>query len=134
MSKMKNINILIKIAKVDTNILTGERIFYPVILPEQDKLVYSEFLKIIDDKNKLSFYLPGEEKLSTGDFISQLKVGESFSIKSSNYSFSDRRTTTVEEIITPNLFRTKNSLYFLKDEKFFIQQNREEKLNQIIND
>jgi len=126
-------NILIKIAKVETNIFTQERTFNLVMLPDIDKFVYSEFLKIIDGKkNILGNYLPGEEKMTIGNSISELKVGEVFSIWSgmSNY----RRTSTVIEIITPNLFLTNNSLYFIKDEKFQIQQNREEKLNQIIND
>ncbi len=126
-------NILIKIAKVETNIFTHERTFNLVMLPDVDKFVYSEFLKIIDGKkNILGNYLPGEEKMTIGNSISELKVGEVFSIWSgmSNY----RRTSTVIEIITPNLFLTNNSLYFIKDEKFQIQQNREEKLNQIIND
>jgi len=125
-------NVLIKIAKVETNPITGDRIFNPVMLLEQDELVYSEFLKIINQKNQLGLFLPGEEKMTIGNSISDLKVGEVFSIWSglSNY----RRTSTVIEIITPNLFLTKNSLYFIKDQKFFIQQNREEKLNQIIND
>jgi len=125
-------NVLIKIAKVETNPITGDRIFNPVMLLGQDELVYSEFLKIINQKNQLGLFLPGEEKMTIGKSISNLKVGEAFSIWSgmSNY----RRTSTVIEIITPNLFLTKNSLYFIKDENFFIQQNREEKLNQIIND
>jgi len=125
-------NVLIKIAKVETNPITGDRIFNPVMLLGQDELVYSEFLKIINQKNQLGLFLPGEEKMTIGKSISDLKVGEVFSIWSgmSNY----RRTSTVIEIITPNLFLTKNSLYFIKDQKFFIQQNREEKLNQIIND
>ena len=125
-------NILVKIAKVETNPTTGDRIFNPVMLLEQDELVYSEFLKIINQKNQLGIFLPGEEKMTIGESISDLKVGEAFSIRSGMTSF--RRTSTVKEIITPNLFLTKNSLYFIKDQKFFIQQNREEKLNQIIND
>jgi len=125
-------NILIKIAKVETNPITGDRIFNPVMLPEHDNFVYSEFLKICNEKNQLGTYLPGEEKMTIGRTVSDLKVGEVFSICSSFSSF--RKTSIVEEIITPNLFITLNSLYFIKDEKFFIQQNREEKLNQIIND
>jgi|688.fasta_scaffold176457_1 hypothetical protein len=125
-------NVLIKIAKVETNPFTGDRMFNPVMLPESDKFVYSEFLKIINEKNQLGLFLPGEEKITIGSSISELKIGDVFSIWSGMTSF--RRTSTVEEIITPNLFRTRNSLYFIKDQKFFIQQNREEKLNQIIND
>jgi hypothetical protein len=125
-------NVLIKIAKVETNPFTGDRMFNPVMLPESDKFVYSEFLKIINEKNQLGLLLPGEEKITIGSSISELKIGDVFSIWSGMTSF--RRTSTVEEIITPNLFRTRNSLYFIKDQKFFIQQNREEKLNQIIND
>ena len=125
-------NFLIKIAKVETNPFTGDRIFNPVMLPESDGRVYSEFLKIINEKNQLGQYFPGEEKITTGRFISKLKVGERFEIWSGMTYF--RRTSTVEEIITPNLFITSNSVYFIKDQKFFIQQNREEKLNQIIND
>lgn len=125
-------NVLIKIAKVETNPITGDRIFNPVMLPESDNFVYSEFLKIINEKNQLGLFLPGEEKITIGSSISELKIGEIFSIWSGMTSF--RRTSTVGEIITPNLFITSNSVYFLKDQKFFIQQNREEKLNQIIND
>ena len=125
-------NVLIKIAKVETNPITGDRIFNPVMLPESDNFVYSEFLKIINEKNQLGLFLPGEEKITIGSSISELKIGERFSIWSGMTSF--RRTSTVGEIITPNLFITSNSVYFLKDKKFFIQQNREEKLNQIIND
>lgn len=125
-------NVLVKIAKVETNPTTGDRIFNPVMLLEQDELVYSEFLKIINQKNQLGIFLPGEEKMTIGESISDLKVGEAFSIRSGMTSLI--RTSTVKEIITPNLFLTKNSLYFIKDQKFFIQQNREEKLNQIIND
>ena len=125
-------NVLIKIAKVETNPITGDRIFNPVMLPESDNFVYSEFLKIINEKNQLGLFLPGEEKITIGSSISELNIGEVFSIWSGMTSF--RRTSTVEEIITPNLFITSNSVYFLKDQKFFIQQNREEKLNQIIND
>jgi hypothetical protein len=125
-------NVLIKIAKVETNPFTGDRMFNPVMLPESDKFVYSEFLKIINEKNQLGLFLPGEEKITIGSSISELKIGDVFSIWSGMTSF--RRTSTVEEIITLNLFRTRNSLYFIKDQKFFIQQNREEKLNQIIND
>jgi len=125
-------NVLIKIAKVETNPITGDRIFNPVMLPESDNFVYSEFLKIINEKNQLGLFLPGEEKITIGNSISELKIGEVFSIWSGMTSF--RRTSTVAEIITPNLFITSNSVYFLKDQKFFIQQNREEKLNQIIND
>ena len=125
-------NVLIKIAKVETNPFTGDRMFNPVMLPESDKFVYSEFLKIINEKNQLGLLLPGEEKITIGSSISELKIGDVFSIWSGMTSF--RRTSTVEEIITLNLFRTRNSLYFIKDQKFFIQQNREEKLNQIIND
>lgn len=124
-------NILIKIAKVETNPITGDRIFNPVMLPEHDNFVYSEFLKIINEKNQLGTYLPGEEKMTIGRTVSDLKVGESFYI--SGFS-SSIQTSIVEEIITPNLFITPNSLYFIKDEKFFIQQNREEKLNKILND
>lgn len=108
------------------------------MLPEQDGLVYSEFLKIIDEKNQLGPFLSGEEKITHGRSISELKVGEVFCIWSGMTSFRRPHfikyyiTSTVEEIITPNLFRTNNSLYFIKDEKFFIQQNRQEKLNQII--
>ena len=125
-------NVLIKIAKVETNPITGDRIFNPVMLPESDNFVYSEFLKIINEKNQLGLLLPGEEKITIGSSISELKIGEVFSIWSGMTSF--RRTSTVGEIITPNLFITSNSVYFLKDQKFFIQQNREKKLNQIIND
>jgi len=125
-------NVLIKIAKVETNPITCDRIFNPVMLPESDNFVYSEFLKIINEKNQLGLFLPGEEKITIGSSISELNIGEVFSIWSGMTSF--RRTSTVEEIITPNLFITSNSVYFLKDQKFFIQQNREEKLNQIIND
>lgn len=125
-------NVLIKIAKVETNPITGDRIFNPVMLPESDNFVYSEFLKIINEKNQLGLFLPGEEKITIGSSISELNIGEVFSIWSGMTSF--RRTSTVAEIITPNLFITSNSVYFLKDQKFFIQQNREEKLNQIIND
>ena len=125
-------NVLIKIANVETNPFTGDRIFNPVMLPESDNFVYSEFLKIINEKNQLGKFLPGVDKITVGSSISELKIGEVFSIWSSMTSF--RRTSTVEEIITPNLFITSNSVYFLKDQKFFIQQNREEKLNQIIND
>ena len=125
-------NVLIKIAKVETNPFTGDRMFNPVMLPESDNFVYSEFLKIINEKNQLGLFLPGEEKITIGSSISELKIGEVFSIWSSMTSF--RRTSNVEEIITPNLFITSNSVYFLKDQKFFIQQKREEKLNQIIND
>jgi hypothetical protein len=125
-------NFLIKIAKVETNPITGDRTYNPVMLPEQDGLVYSEFLKIINKKNQLGIFLAGEEKITPGRNISELKEGEVFSIGTGMSSY--RRTSTVEEIITPNLFRTRNSLYFIKDQKFFIQQNREEKLNQIIND
>lgn len=125
-------NVLIKIANVETNPFTGDRIFNPVMLPESDNFVYSEFLKIINEKNQLGKFLPGVDKITVGSSISELKIGEVFSIWSGMTSF--RRTSTVEEIITPNLFITSNSVYFLKDQKFFIQQNREEKLNQIIND
>lgn len=125
-------NVLIKIANVETNPFTGDRIFNPVMLPESDGLVYSEFLKIINEKNQLGKFLPGVDKITVGSSISELKIGEVFSIWSGMTSF--RRTSIVEEIITPNLFITSNSVYFLKDQKFFIQQNREEKLNQIIND
>lgn len=126
-------NILIKLAKVETNIFTGERTFFPVMLPESDNFVYTEFLKIIDGKNNiLGTYLRGEEKMTIGNYISELKVDETFSIWSG--LSNSRRTSTVIEIITPNLFLTENSLYFIKDEKFQIQQNRDEKLNQIIND
>jgi hypothetical protein len=125
-------NVLIKIARVETNPFTGDRIYNPVMLPEQDELVYSEFLKIINEKNQIGIYLPGEEKMTIGNSISEINVGEVFSIWSGMSSF--RRTSTVQEIITPNLFITSNSVYFIKDKKFFIQQNREEKLNQIIND
>lgn len=125
-------NFLIKIANVETNPFTGDRIFNPVMLPESDNFVYSEFLKIINEKNQLGKFLPGVDKITVGSSISELKIGEVFSIWSGMTSF--RRTSTVEEIITPNLFITSNSVYFLKDKKFFIQQNREEKLNQIIND
>ena len=125
-------NFLIKIANVETNPFTGDRIFNPVMLPELDNFVYSEFLKIINEKNQLGKFLPGVDKITVGSSISELKIGEVFSIWSGMTSF--RRTSTVEEIITPNLFITSNSVYFLKDQKFFIQQNREEKLNQIIND
>lgn len=125
-------NFLIKIANVETNPFTGDRIFNPVMLPESDNFVYSEFLKIINEKNQLGKFLPGVDKITVGSSISELKIGEVFSIWSGMTSF--RRTSTVEEIITPNLFITSNSVYFLKDQKFFIQQNREEKLNQIIND
>ena len=89
-------------------------------------------LKIINEKNQLGKFLPGVDKITVGSSISELKIGEVFSIWSGMTSF--RRTSTVEEIITPNLFITSNSVYFLKDQKFFIQQKREEKLNQIIND
>lgn len=126
-------NVLIKIAKVETNPITGDRIYNPVILPEQDRLAYSEFLKIINDKNKLGLFIRAEEKIETGNSISELKVGEYFHIRSRN-NLRYLRTSIVEEIITPNLFITTNSVYFLKDQKFFIQKNREEKLNQIIND
>jgi hypothetical protein len=112
-------NVLIKIAKVETNPFTGDRMFNPVMLPESDKFVYSEFLKIINEKNQLGLFLPGEEKITIGSSISELKIGDVFSIWSGMTSF--RRTSTVEEIITPNLFRTRNSLYFIKDQKFFIQ-------------
>ena len=125
-------NVLIKIANVETNPFTGDRIFNPVMLPESDNFVYSEFLKIINEKNQLGLFLPGEEKITIGSSISELKIGDVFSIWSGMTSF--RRTSNVEEIITPNLFITSNSVYFLKDQKFFIQQKREEKLNQIIND
>lgn len=125
-------NFLIKISKVETNPFTGDRILNPVMLPEQDELVYSEFLKIINEKNQLGIFLPGEEKITPGRFISELKVGERFEIWSGMTSF--RKTSTVEEIITPNLFRTRNSIYFIKTQNFFIQQNRDKKLNQIIND
>jgi hypothetical protein len=125
-------NILIKVAKVETNIFNGEKTFHPVMTPEEDSFVYSEFLKIIDDKNFLGDYIPGEGRMTPGHSISELKIGETFSIWSGMSSF--RRTSTVIQIITPNLFLTNNSLYFIKDEKFQIQQNREEKLNQIIND
>jgi hypothetical protein len=125
-------NFLIKIARVETNPFTGYRTYNPVMLSEHDEFVYSEFLKIIDEKNQLGVLLPGEEKITSGKNISEIKVGERFEIWSGISSFL--RTSTVEEIITPNLFRTRNSLYFLKDKKFFIQQSREEKLNQIIND
>ena len=125
-------NFLIKIANVETNPFTGDRIFNPVMLPESDNFVYSEFLKIINEKNQLGKFLPGVDKITVGSSISELKIGEVFSIWSGMTSF--RRTSTVREIITPNLFITSNSVYFLKDQKFFIQQNREEKLNQIIND
>jgi len=128
-------NVLIKIAKVETNPITGDRIFNPVMLPESDNFVYSEFLKIINEKNQLGLFLPGEEKITIGNSISELKIGEVFSIWSQRIGMTSfRRTSTVAEIITPNLFITSNSVYFLKDQKFFIQQNREEKLNQIIND
>ena len=113
-------NVLIKIAKVETNPITGDRIFNPVMLPESDNFVYSEFLKIINEKNQLGLFLPGEEKITIGNSISELKIGEVFSIWSGMTSF--RRTSTVAEIITPNLFITSNSVYFLKDQKFFIQQ------------
>ena len=125
-------NVLIKIAKVETNPFTGDRMFNPVMLPESDNFVYSEFLKIINEKKQLGLFLPGEEKITIGSSISELKIGDVFSIWSGMTSF--RRTSNVEEIITPNLFTTSNSVYFLKDQKFFIQQKREEKLNQIIND
>ena len=125
-------NVLIKIAKVETNPFTGDRMFNPVMLPESDNFVYSEFLKIINEKNQLGLFLPGEEKITIGSSISELKIGDVFSIWSGMTSF--RRTSNVEEIITPNLFITSNSVYFLKGQKFFIQQKREEKLNQIIND
>ena len=125
-------NVLIKIAKVETNPFTGDRMFNPVMLPESDNFVYSEFLKIINEKNQLGLFLPGEEKITIGSSISELKIGDVFSIWSGMTSF--RRTSNVKEIITPNLFITSNSVYFLKDQKFFIQQKREEKLNQIIND
>ena len=124
-------NVLIKISKVETNPFTGDRMFNPVMLPESDNFVYSEFLKIINEKNQLGLFLPGEEKITIGSSISELKIGDVFSIWSGMTSF---RTSNVEEIITPNLFITSNSVYFLKDQKFFIQQKREEKLNQIIND
>jgi len=128
-------NVLIKIAKVETNPITGDRIFNPVMLPESDNFVYSEFLKIINEKNQLGLFLPGEEKITIGNSISELNIGEVFSIWSQRKGMTSfRRTSTVAEIITPNLFITSNSVYFLKDQKFFIQQNREEKLNQIIND
>ena len=128
-------NVLIKIAKVETNPITDDRIFNPVMLPESDNFVYSEFLKIINEKNQLGLFLPGEEKITIGNSISELKLGEVFSIWSQRKGMTSfRRTSTVAEIITPNLFITSNSVYFLKDQKFFIQQNREEKLNQIIND
>lgn len=124
-------NILIKIANVETNHLAGYRKYNLVMSPESDDFVYSELLRIIDEKNQLGQFLPGEERITPGRNISKLKVGERFEISSGiNYLI----TSTVEEIITPNLFRTSNSLYFLKDERFFIQQNREEKLNQIINE
>ena len=125
-------NVLIKISKVETNPFTGDRMFNPVMLPESDNFVYSEFLKIINEKNQLGLFLPGEEKITIGSSISELKIGDVFSIWSGMTSF--RRTSNVKEIITPNLFITSNSVYFLKDQKFFIQQKREEKLNQIIND
>ena len=125
-------NILIKIATVENDIYGCVKIFNPVIKPENDVFVYSEFIKIIDGKyNRLGVFIPEQEYIYVfGDYISNLKVGERFSILS-NIS-NGRKTSKVIDIITPNLFLTQNSLYFIKDEKFQIQENRNENLNKII--
>jgi hypothetical protein len=129
---LKYKNLLIKIADVQTNQDTGIRIFNPVILPEEDSLVYSEFLKVISDSNLLGKYVPGNGTIRSGHHISNLELNKSFELYSGISSLF--RTSEVIKKFTPNLFLTRNSLYFLKDKKFFIQKSREEKLNQIIND
>ncbi len=105
---------------------------------DEDKFIYSEFEKIMDDKNKLINYDPyiREPRRYYGEYISDLKIGEKFRIWTNvtiNWTtYQDTITSDVVEIFTPNLFRTMNSLYFIKDEAFQIQMQRENKLNQIL--
>jgi hypothetical protein len=134
---LKHKNILIKVAGVEFNIFTDERIFYPTFSRENDPIVYSEFEKILNDKNILGSFLPGENRINFGHTISELKVGKVFSIYQDIYenriTFLGRMCTSpVREIFTPNLFLTNNSLYFIKDESYQISLNREQKLNQIL--
>ena len=122
-------NILYKVAIIESNFITGDRIYNPVMLKEEDQFIYSEFEKILDEKNILGKYI-GDPKIHYGDNRTELKVGENFMVWTN--AFQSRRTTDVLEIFTPNLFTTKNSLYFIKDEAFQIQMQRVDKLNQIL--
>ena len=138
---MINKNILIKVADVEHNIFTGQRIFKPTFEKEKDPIVYSEFEKILNDKNVLG-ELVGDEywsELYIGDTISKIEVGNSFSIYNEKLSAplflksnGGRITSPIIKIFTPNLFLTHNSLYFIKDESYQISLNREQKLKQIL--
>jgi hypothetical protein len=58
-------------------------------------------------------------------------VGESFVLRSK--TSSGIRTSTVTDILSDNIFITMNSVYFLVDDSWRKKQNRDKKINEIIN-
>lgn len=88
--------------------------------------IYENFLKIFDDDRFIIGSFVYTDSIRNSDIISKPKIGERFRI-------GYWSTSPVLEIFSPNMFLTKNSVYFIIDEKFRTFSNRNDKIDELLN-
>lgn len=137
--------VLIKIGEInDTN---GDIFVSPMTI--QNNELWNEFIEINEnyticesDKQQIECGYCGYSLLmqhkqllyqtTYGHEIWGPSVGESFVLRSK--TSSGIRTSTVTDILSDNIFTTMNSVYFLVNDSWRKKQNRDKKINEIINE
>ena len=139
--------VLIKIVEInDTNgcifnHIIGEKTlatplaFHVSPMTIQNNELWNEFIEINEnyticesDKQQIEC---GYYQTTYGHEIWGPSVGESFVLRSK--TSSGIRTSTVTDILSDNIFITMNSVYFLVNDSWRKKQNRDKKINEIIN-
>jgi NTP pyrophosphatase (non-canonical NTP hydrolase) len=125
--------ILIKLASVeDTSV---GKIIFPTDTSLSYKELWDEFKslnkhKIIEQNPFAISFLYSEGSINIGDeLLTEISLGNQLIIRSKNSS--GIRTSIIKEILSPNIFLTMNSVYFLIDDNWRKKTQREEKLNKL---
>jgi hypothetical protein len=122
---------LIKIGEINDDIFVSPILYLDMTI--QNNELWNEFIEINDHytiRQSVGFSKQIECEVY-GHEIWGPSVGESFVLRSK--TSNGIRTSTVTDILSDNIFITMNSVYFLVDDSWRKKQNRDKKINEIIN-
>ena len=127
--------ILIKLGTVE-NTSVG-KIIFPTDTSLSYKELWNEFLLLnkhkVIEKNPLAVksFPYSEGSINIGDeILTEISLGNQLILRSKHSS--GIRTSIIREILSPNIFITNNSVYFLIDDNWRKKETRDEKINKLL--
>lgn len=112
--------------------LVGSKGILPTSQIHTFKSEWNEFLKYNNKHNRWDILYDNEilGRFDIGSNIFNFEVGSSLTISSNGGS--GITTSLIVEIISPNMFITANSIYFIIDESWIKKEKRNKKLNKLL--